>query len=136
MKKKVIFSVSKDHERQRDVICNILERYGIRVNRQDIADSILATGAIIPPVCVNQTLYVHVKESNPSRDRVAEVEVYAIRIDTAKNDKRFCVREKNFSWDNHYQATFKWDSIGNSIFYTYKEAEDKMNRRKKQWETT
>ena len=123
--------MDKDYERQKNLLCNILQNFGIRVNRSDIAQRILGAGAIIPPVFVEQKLYVHVKEANPSRDRVAEVEVYAIRIDTAKNDKRFCVRETNFNWDNHYQATFKWDSIGNSIFYTYKEAEDKMNRRKK-----
>ena len=123
--------MDKDYERQRDVICNVLEGYGIRVNRTAIAESILSKGAIIPPVVVNQTLYVHVKEANPARDRVAEVQVYAIRIDTAKNDKRFCVQETNFSWGHNYMATFKWDSIGKSIFHTYKEAEDKMNRRKK-----
>ena len=127
--------MDKDYERQRDVICSVLEGYGIRVNRTAIAESILSKGAMIPPVVVDQTLYVHVKGANPARDRVAEVKVYAIRIDTAKNDKRFCVQEWNFNWSNHYQATFKWDSIGKSIFYTYKEAEDKMNRRKKQWET-
>ena len=124
--------MDKDYERQRDVICSVLESYGIRVNRTAIAESILNRGAMIPPVVVDQTLYVHVKGANPARDRVAEVKVYAIRIDTAKNDKRFCVQEWNFNWSNHYQATFKWDSIGKSIFYTYKEAEDKMNRRKKQ----
>ena len=123
--------MDKDYERQRDIICNILDGYGIRVNRTDIAESILSKGTIIPPVVVNQTLYVHVKEANPARDRVAEVQVYAIRIDTAKNDKRFCVQETNFCWGHNYMATFKWDSIGKSIFHTYKEAEDKMNRRKK-----
>ena len=123
--------MDKDYERQRDVICSVLDGYGIRVNRTSIAESILARGAIIPPVVVNQTLYVHVKEANPARDRVAEVKVYAIRIDTAKNDKRFCVEETNFSWGHNYMATFKRDSIGKTIFHTYKEAEDKMNRRKK-----
>lgn len=123
--------MDKDYERQRDVICNVLEGYGIRVNRTAIAESILSKGAMIPPVVVNQILYVHVKEANPARDRVAEVKVYAIRVDTAKNDKRFCVQETNFSWGHNYMATFKWDSIGKSIFHTYKEAEDKMNRRKK-----
>lgn len=123
--------MDKDYERQRDVICSVLEGYGIRVNRTAIAESILDRGAMIPPVVVNQILYVHVKEANPAHDRVAEVQVYAIRIDTAKNDKRFCVQETNFSWGHNYIATFKWDSIGKSIFHTYKEAEDKMNRRKK-----
>ena len=123
--------MDKDYERQRDEICNVLDGYGILVNRTAIAESILDRGAIIPPVVVNQTLYVHVKEANPARDRVAEVNGYAIRIDTAKNDKRFCVRETNFYWGHNYMATFKWDSIGKNIFHTYKEAEDKMNRRKK-----
>lgn len=122
---------NEDYERQKDLLCTILDGYGIRVNRGAIAESILNSGAIIPPVCVDQTLYVHVKESNPSRDRVAEVRVYAIRIDTAKNDKRFCVEEKNFDWFHNYRATFKWSSIGKSIFYTQKEAEDLMNKRKK-----
>lgn len=123
--------MDNDYQRQLDVITSVLDGYGIRVNRSSIAKSILDRGAIIPPVVVDQTLYVHVKEANPARDRVAEVKVYAIRIDTAKNDKRFCVKETNFSWGHNYMATFKWDSIGKTIFHTYKEAEDKMNRRKK-----
>ncbi len=86
---------------------------------------------IKPPVYVDQTLYVYDRHNNPSFDRIVEVRVYAIRIDTAKNDKRFCVQEKDFNWEHNYMATFKWDSIGKSIFYTYKEAEDKMNRRRK-----
>lgn len=125
--------MDKEYERQKDTIVNILYNFGISDldTYDEIAEKILSAGAIIPPVCVDQTLYVHVKEANPARDRVAEVKVYAIRIDTAKNDKRFCVKETNFSWSHNYMATFKWDSIGKSIFHTYKEAEDKMNRRKK-----
>lgn len=124
--------MDKDYERQRDVICSVLEGYGIRVNRTAIAESILSKGAVIPPVVVDQTLYVYNKHRNcPSLDRIVEVTVYAIRMDTAKNDKRFCViGADNTGW-GRYIATFKWDSIGKTIFYTYKEAEDKMNRRKR-----
>lgn len=123
--------MNKEYKIQLDRLNDILNSYGVVVNRNDIAKSILDAGAIIPPVAIKQILYVYEKHKVPDHDRIIEVEVYAIRIDTAKNDKRFCVQEIRRDWRHNYMATFKWSSIGKTIFYTKEEAEQQMNKRKK-----
>ena len=55
------------------------------------------------------------------------VRVNAIRIDTKKNNHRICVSGTFHlyeDYDHNYKATFSFDSIGKSLFYT--EAEAKM----------
>lgn len=55
------------------------------------------------------------------------VRVNAIRIDTKKNNHRICVSGTFHlyeDYDHNYKATFPFDSIGKSLFYT--EAEAKM----------
>ena len=53
------------------------------------------------------------------------VRVNAIRIDTKKNNHRICVSGTFHlyeDYDHNYKATFPFDSIGKSLYYTEKEA--------------
>lgn len=80
------------------------------------------------PVQIGQKLFAVWKDW---RDwKITPCEVYAIRIDTKKNNKRFCVEEieNNHSAYISYNATFKFDSLGKTIFTTKEEATDYYKR--------
>jgi hypothetical protein len=56
---------------------------------------------------------------------VYPVKVNAIRIDTKKNNHRICVWGTFHLYEDYsheYKATFPFDSIGKSLFYTDSEA--------------
>ena len=74
------------------------------------------------PCKVGDVMYVNYK------DNVYPVTVNAIRIDTKKNNHRICVWgtfHLDESYAHEYKATFPFDSIGKSLFYTDLEADMK-----------
>lgn len=88
--------------------------------KEQLTDYLLANGVIVPPCKVGDTIYVKFKKE------VYPVFVYAVRVDTKKNDKRICVSgtfELAMSYKHDYNATFKWESIGKSVFLTREAAE-------------
>ena len=93
----------------------------------DIADYLLANGVIVPPCKVGDVLYVIFKAYN--EEKVYPVNVSAIRMDTKKNNNRVCVwgtfHITEF-YAHEYKATFKFDSIGKTVFLTREEAEAKL----------
>ena len=67
------------------------------------------------PCKVGDTMYVKYKGI------AYPVKVNAIRIDTKKNNHRICVSGTFHlyeDYDHNYKATFPFDSIGKSLFYT------------------
>lgn len=95
------------------------------VTDEGLADYLLANGIIVPPVKVGDKVYIKYQK------KIYPVTVYAIRVDTKTNSKRICVDD----WlqiDEYYQhsytATFKWESIGKTIFLTREEAENALNK--------
>jgi hypothetical protein len=71
------------------------------------------------PCRVGDTMYVKYKGI------AYPVKVNAIRIDTKKNNHRICVSGTFHLYeyyDHDYKATFPFDSIGKSLFYTEAEA--------------
>jgi hypothetical protein len=95
---------------------------------QSLAEAIYTAGyrkqsenVIELPCKVGDTMYVDYKGI------AYPVKVNAIRIDTKKNNHRICVSGTFHlyeHYDHDYKATFPFDSIGKSLFYT--EAEAKM----------
>lgn len=80
------------------------------------------------PVKVGDTVYIQYKK------KIYPVDVYAIRYDTKTNNKRICVEGwlQIDEWYQHsYSATFKWESIGKTVFLTHKDAEKALNEQKK-----
>lgn len=71
------------------------------------------------PCMVGDTMYVKYKGI------AYPVNVNAIRVDTKKNNHRICVLGTFHLYeyyDHNYKATFPFDSIGKSLFYTEAEA--------------
>ena len=95
------------------------------------ADYLLANGVIVLPCKVGDVLYVVFKAYN--EEKVYPVNVSAIRMDTKKNNNRVCVwgtfHITKF-YAHEYKATFKFDSIGKTVFLTREEAEAKLKESK------
>ena len=74
------------------------------------------------PCKVGDTMYVQF------RGVARPVKVKAIRLDTKKNNHRICVWGTFHLYEDYshaYKATFPFDSIGKSLFYTESEAKMK-----------
>ena len=92
----------------------------------DMARNLIAKGyrkqsenIIELPCKVGDRMYVKYKGI------VYPVRVDAIRIDTKKNNHRICVRGTFHLYNDYsheYKATFPFESIGKSLFYTNSEA--------------
>ena len=98
------------------------------------ADHLLANGIIVPPCKVGDTVWINYEYSK-SIIQTCPVKVYAYRIDTKKNNMRICV-EGNIKistygghYIHYYNGTFKWDSVGKTVFLTKEEAEEKLKER-------
>lgn len=81
------------------------------------------------PCKVGDTLYVNYKYLRNWESKTYPVRVNAIRLDTKKNNHRICVRgtfhlKEDYSYE--YMATFKFDSIGKTLFRTREEAEQAL----------
>ena len=84
------------------------------------ADFLLDKGVIFPPVKVDDVVYIVYKKN------VYPVTVCAVKIDTKTNSNRFCVEgwiQVGRSYEHRYTATFKWESVGKTVFLTREEAE-------------
>ena len=84
------------------------------------ADFLLENGVILPPVDIGDVVYIIYKKN------VCPVTVRAIKIDTKTNGNRFCVEgwiQVGRSYEHRYMATFKWESVGKTVFLTREEAE-------------
>ncbi len=96
-----------------------------------IAECLLSDGVIVPPCKVGDTVWINYEYSK-SIIRTCPVKVYAYRIDTKKNNMRICV-EGNIKisgygghYNHYYNGTFKWNSVGKTVFLTKEEAEQKL----------
>ena len=78
-------------------------------------------GVVCPPVKIGQFMFV------AHEGKVKSVIVHAIRVDTKYSGKRFCVAEVATSSWSYYKATFSWDSVGKTIFYTKEEAQAELD---------
>lgn len=118
--------IEKKHELSTSIY---MSGYGLlRKDCDDIAEQLYEEGyrkqsenVIELPCRVGDTMYVKYKGI------AYPVCVNAIRIDTKKNNHRICVSGTFHLYeyyDHNYKATFPFDSIGKSLFYT--EAEAKM----------
>ena len=88
---------------------------------------------IVLPCKVGDTLYVNYKYLRNWESKTYPVRVNAIRLDTKKNNHRICVRgtfhlKEDYSYK--YMATFKFDSIGKTLFRTREEAEQALKEMK------
>ena len=91
-----------------------------------IADYLIKNGVTVPTVRIEDTVYIQYK------NKIYPVDVYAIRYDTKTNNKRFCVEgwlEIDKCYLHRYSATFKWESIGKSVFLTYEDAEKALSNK-------
>lgn len=98
------------------------------VTDEGLADYLLVNGIIVPPVKVGDKVYIKYQK------KIYPVTVYAIRVDTKTNSKRICVDDwlQIDEYHQHsYTATFKWESIGKTIFLTREEAENALKEQKK-----
>lgn len=74
-----------------------------------VTDFLLDKGVILPPVNVDDVVYIVYKKN------VYPVTVCAVKIDTKTNSNRFCVEDWIQVGKNNrhrYSATFKWESVG------------------------
>ncbi len=100
-----------------------------------IADGLLASGVIVPPCKVGDTVYVKWKLHRNSNYGIYPVKVYALRWDEKKNNFRVCVKggfeisAYGGKYTHCYQSTFAWNNIGKTIFLSLKEAEAELERR-------
>lgn len=86
----------------------------------NVADFLLDKGVIFPPVNVDDVVYIVYKKN------VYPVTVCAVKIDTKTNSNRFCVEGRIQvvgGYEHRYAATFKWESVGKTVFLTQEEAE-------------
>lgn len=100
----------------------------IEISNNELADYLIENNVIVPPVKVGDTVYIQYKK------KIYPVDVYAIRYDTKTNNKRICVEGwlQIDEWYQHsYSATFKWESVGKTVFLTREEAEKALNEQKK-----
>lgn len=84
------------------------------------ADFLLENGVVLPPVNVDDVVYILFGKN------VCPVTVQAIKIDTKTDGNRFCVEgliQVDRSYEHRYVATFKWKSVGKTVFLTQEEAE-------------
>lgn len=101
---------------------------------ENIADHLLANGIIVPPCKVGDMVWINYEYSK-SIIRTCPVKVYAYRIDTKKNNMRICVEgyikisAYGGHYNHYYNGTFKWDSVGKSVFLTKEEAEAELRKR-------
>ena len=78
------------------------------------------------PCKVGDTVYIQYKK------KIYPVSVYAIRYDTKTNNKRICVEgwlQIDECYQHEYLATFKWESVGKTVFLTREEAEKALKER-------
>ena len=101
------------------------------------ADYLLASGVVVPPCKVGDTLYVQWSYTSVLKKNIYPVKVYALRFDTKKNKMRICVKGKfkitdyGGEFTHYYNGTFPWDSVGKTVFLTREEAEAELERRMK-----
>lgn len=91
-----------------------------------IADYLIENGVIVPTVRVGDIVYIQYK------NKIYPVDVYAIRYDTKTNNKRICVEgwlQIDKCYRHRYSATFRWESIGKSVFLTYEDAEKALSNK-------
>ena len=84
------------------------------------ADFLLENGVILPPVNVDDVVYIVYKKN------IYPVAVCAVKIDTKTNSNRFCVEGRIQvvgGYEHRYTATFKWESVGKTVFLAQEEAE-------------
>ena len=124
-----------DRDRLIELLEDTAHEKGGMPSFKDIADYLLANGVIVPPCKVGDTVWINYEYSK-SIIRTCPVKVYAYRIDTKKNNMRICV-EGNIKisaygghYNHYYNGTFKWDSVGKTVFLTKKEAEEKLKELK------
>ena len=113
---------------QKDRLVQLLEKFGeekgvIMNLTESIAEYLIENGAVALPCKVGDTVY------SLNDGKIVESEVYALRIDTLKSNKRICVKEKQYKFFP-YRATFKFSSIGKTVFLTREEAEKALERMK------
>lgn len=94
-----------------------------------IADYLLKNEVFVLPCKVGDTLYINYKYLRNWESKTYPVRVNAIRLDTKKNNHRICVRgtfHLKEDYSHNYMATFKFDSIGKTLFRTREEAEQAL----------
>ncbi len=92
----------------------------------NLADYLIENGVILPPVKVGDIVYVVFKQ------HIYPVTVSAVKIDTKTNAKRFCVEawiQDDRMYAHRYAATYKWESVGKTVFLTQEEAENAFVKR-------
>lgn len=93
----------------------------------NVADFLIEKGVIFPPVKVGDVIYIVYKKN------VYPVTVCAVKIDTKTSSNRFCVEDWIQVGKNNrhrYSATFKWESVGKTVFLTQEEAENVLNKKR------
>ena len=114
----------------RDRLIEIISKtIGVGERTDQIADSLMENGVIVPPCKVGDTLWVQWSLSKSRKANVYPVKVYALRFDTKKNNMRICV-EGHFeitayggNYTHYYNGTFSWNSVGKTVFLAREEAE-------------
>jgi hypothetical protein len=96
-----------------------------------LADYLIENGIIVPPCKVGDTLWINWGFENTGKT-IYPVKVYALRLDTRKNNRRLCVSgtfhltRYGGHFDHNYTGTFPWDSVGKTVFLTREEAEQAL----------
>lgn len=109
---------------ERERLVDLLMESEVEADKKDmesIADYLLENGVSVrsSPVKVGDVVYIIYKKN------VCPVTVRAIKIDTKTNGNRFCVEgwiQIGRSYEHRYTATFKWGSVGKTVFLTQEEA--------------